>query len=163
MRKLPRYHHCFACGRSNQAGLDMTWIQHDDNVRGLYTGQEKHNSYEGIIHGGIISTLLDECIGWAISLKEKAMFVTGSLNLVFKEPILVGQTITTIGYWSENQPVEKKYRLGHGSIVDDAGKVYATAEGMFFPLPSNYQDGIIKLLEMPDKPGKEVTFEDIWG
>ena len=91
------------------------------------------------------------------------MFVTGSLNLVFKEPILVGQTVTTIGYWSENQPAEKKYRLGHGRIVDDAGKVYATAEGMFFPLSSNYQDGIIKLLEMPDQPGKEVTFEDIWG
>ena len=44
----------------------MTWIQHDDNARGLYAGQEKHNSYEGIIHGGIISALLDECIGWAL-------------------------------------------------------------------------------------------------
>ncbi len=163
MRKLLKIRRCFVCGSDNDAGLNIEWFHTSEGVHGEYEGQVKHNSFEGIVHGGIISTLLDECIGWAVGLKEKRVFVTGNLNVTFKELIPVGKKVTINGCWKKNPDEEKKYSLGHGNIIDDDGVVYATAEGKFFLVPKEFQEVFLKMLEYPDNQDKEFTFADVWG
>ena len=163
MRKLPRYKYCFVCGRNNQAGLNMIWEETDQGVIGEYLSQEKHCGYIGIIHGGIISALLDECIGWAVGLVEKKMFYTGELKVTFKAPLPVDKKVIIKGYYSNDQAEDKKYRKGYGSIVDDQGTVYATAEGKFFAIPGENNEALLKTLEMPDNIEEEMTVEELWG
>ncbi len=162
MKQLPRYEKCFVCGRNNQAGLNMIFTKTDIGVRGQYTASEKHCSYEGILHGGIISALLDECIGWAVGLQKKNMFVTGELTISFKSPIPIGKNLIIEGFYSEDQSEEKKYRKGHGRITDEQGVVYATGKGTFFPTPSEINQGIVELMEDPNDLNKKITLQDIW-
>ena len=163
MRKLPRYRYCFVCGRNNQAGTDVIWIDTGEGVIGEYWANKKHISYEGIIHGGILSALLDEGIGWAVALKERKWLVTRGLNVIFNQPVPVGKKVTVKGFWSNDQPIDKKYRTGNGIVIDDEGIVYASGEGKYFPVSEEFELNLMKLLEIPDDTTKEVTIEDIWG
>ncbi len=163
MRKLPRYRYCFVCGRNNQAGTDVIWIDTEEGVIGEYWANKKHISYEGIIHGGILSALLDEGIGWAVALKERKWLVTRGLNVIFNQPVPVGKKVTVKGFWSNDQPIDKKYRTGTGIVIDDEGIVYASGEGKYFPVSEEFELNLTKLLEIPDDATKEVTIEDIWG
>jgi len=163
MRELPRYQKCFVCGRNNQSGLNMIFAKTNEGVQGKYKAQEKHCGYKGILHGGIISALLDECIGWAVSQKENKMYVTGELNIRYKAPVPIDQYLTIMGYFSDKQFDGKKYRNGHGHVIDDQGFVYATGKGTFFPIPGEVEQGILNILENPKNTEMKVTIEDLWG
>ncbi len=160
MRELPRYKNCFVCGHNNDAGLKMTWIKTNDSVQGEYIAQEKHCSYAGILHGGIIASLLDECVGWAVSQKQGKMHVTGELTISYKMPVPTGSTLKIVGFYSENQEEDKKYRNGHGYITDDEGKIYAKAKGVFFPVPDSQVGAIMDMLENAEIRGN-VTPENL--
>ena len=51
---------CFACGRLNPCGLKLAFEESDDTYITHFTGEPEHQGYDGIMHGGIVSTLLDE-------------------------------------------------------------------------------------------------------
>jgi uncharacterized protein (TIGR00369 family) len=163
MKKLPRYPECFVCGRENIAGTDVTFISNEESVTCDYTALSKHQSYKGILHGGIISALLDECMGWAVAIHEKMMYVTGELNVKFIRSVPLGTKIRVKGLYDESQSPDSKYRLSYGRIEDKDGTVYATAQGKFHPIPSELEGPILSLLEIENDPEYKVTSRDIWG
>ncbi len=163
MRQLPRYTECFICGRKNIAGADVTFFATDKGVECDYTAQSKHQSYKGILHGGIISALLDECCGWSVGLAEKKVFVTAELNIKYIQLIPIGTEIKVKGFYSENQNFDDKYRTSHGVIEDKNGIVYATAEGKFYPVPQEFEEPLIALMEKDNDPLQKVNAQDIWG
>lgn len=161
MRDLPEYKNCFVCGSNNETGLKMTWMKTDDGIQGTYLALEKHSSYSGILHGGIIASLLDECIGWAVSQKEKKMYVTGELTISYRLSVPTGSKLKVIGFYSKEQTKDKIYRKGYGDISDDEGNIYASAKGLFFPIPDVHEASIINMLEIPNENMK-VTQNNIW-
>ncbi len=161
MRELPGYSNCFVCGNNNESGLNMKWMKTDDGVQGTYTAREKHCGYAGILHGGIIASLLDECIGWAVSQKEGKMHVTGELTISYKTSVPIGSKVKIVGFCSEEQAEDKKYRNGHGYISDDEGTIYARAKGVFFPIPDAHEESIMNMLENSGSKEK-VTSESLW-
>jgi len=164
MRQLPIYQECFICGRNNPAGTGAAFFAEEDgHVICDYLTRQKHNGYKDVIHGGIITALLDECIGWAASIRAGGMCVTGELNVRFKRPLPVNMKIQISGFCPPDQPKGKRYIKGSGKITDVQGEVYAEASGTFFPLPESAQKDILKHLEYPDAPGKKVLPEDIWS
>ncbi len=162
MKELPRYEKCFVCGRKNEAGLDMVFLKTPKGVQGRYKALEKHCGYHGILHGGIISALLDECIGWAVSQKEKKIYVTGELSISFQKPVAIGLNLIIEGLYSNDQVETKKYRKGHGRVLDAQGTVYATGKGTFFPIPTKIEPTILNSLENPNGLFAPVTAEDLW-
>lgn len=50
---------CFACGSRSERGLHLHFEQQGDRISGSITIGTDFQSYEGITHGGIITTLLD--------------------------------------------------------------------------------------------------------
>lgn len=162
MRSLPRYPECFICGRKNIAGTDVTFFENDEGVECCYTAQDKHQSYKGILHGGIISALLDECMGWAAGIHEKRMCVTGELNVKFIRPIPMGTEIKVKGFFNDSRN-DEKYKSARGVIEDSAGTVYATGEGKFHSVPAQFEEPIFSLLEKDNNPGYRVTPKDVWG
>ncbi|GBC60267.1 thioesterase [Desulfonema ishimotonii] len=162
MEKLPRYSECFICGRDNPAGTDITFIRTEEGVACEYLAAPKHNGYRGIIHGGIISALLDECVGWAVSLRAGRMCVTGELTIRFRKSLPVSTKVTVKGFCDPEQKTRRLFR-GYGHIEDEAGTVYAKAEGRFFPMSEEAQKPVFECLKMADAPEKAVTPADIWG
>ena len=55
-------HFCFACGADNKEGLDLNWVVEDRACRTVFTPKRKFQGWKGLVHGGILATLLDEAM-----------------------------------------------------------------------------------------------------
>ena len=61
-----RPHHCFACGTLNIHGLHLELHVEDGRCWTELTLPERFEGWEGIAHGGIVCTILDEVMAWAL-------------------------------------------------------------------------------------------------
>ena len=126
-------HGCFGCGAANPQGLHLTFTTTDDGVRAAFTPLEVHQGYEHVVHGGIISTLLDEAMAWAVAAAG-IWAVTGEMQVRFRRPLLVGESVTLQGKVSD---VRSRAISASGEIVRAAdGQVVATATAMFVRVPA---------------------------
>ena len=60
MKVIQRYSHCFVCGDKNDIGLKLDFYEKDGKARAEFTPEKKFEGYKDILHGGILSSLLDE-------------------------------------------------------------------------------------------------------
>jgi hypothetical protein len=91
-RVLLTPHNCFACGQLNLHGLRLDLHARSGRCWTEISLPERFEGWEGIAHGGIICTILDEVMAWAI-VGEDAWAVTARLQVEFKRPIPVGSSI----------------------------------------------------------------------
>ncbi len=126
---------CFVCGLKNNFGLHAHfYTTENQELIGLFTPSEEHQSYPGRLHGGIASAILDETIGRAILNKYETEVwgVTVELELKFKKPIPLNQELKVIGrITSENSRMFE----GTGEIILPNGQVAATAKGKYLKVP----------------------------
>jgi len=89
---------CFACGRDNPQGLHLDrWDLADGEVSAVFEPREHHIGAGDTLHGGLAATVLDEALVWAGIMVEKVLTVTGTLDLRFRRPLYVADTITAVG------------------------------------------------------------------
>lgn len=94
--------YCFACGKDNPIGLHMHFEYEKDRAIGSFTPQNEHQGFAGIVHGGILSTVLDEAMAHAI-IAAGFKAVTARMEVQFKKPTSVGSPIGVT-----SQVVERK-------------------------------------------------------
>ncbi len=88
--------YCFACGLDNPYGLKLDFRIEGDCFMTETTLAREYQSYTGVAHGGIVSTLLDEAMGgYLVALGEKA--VTGRLSVRYRHPTPIGETLKIEG------------------------------------------------------------------
>lgn len=90
MSKLLDDGYCFACGTKNTEGLKLFFSSHANSVSAVFIPKKKHQGYKDIVHGGIISTILDEAMVKA-AIEAGASPVTAELTVRFKEALRVGE------------------------------------------------------------------------
>ena len=121
-------HWCFGCGRQNPIGLKMTFFEDANGVWSPWTPAREHQGYEGIVHGGLITTVLDEVMGWAIYVR-KLWAVTGTINVRFRKPVRIGDVLTARA-WVESVTGRKVDVRAH--LVRDAdSEVLAEGSAIF--------------------------------
>ena len=128
MKKQPNSRMCYACGVENPAGLHLHFYEDDDGrVVVHFTPADVYQGYPGVLHGGIICTLLDETIGRAL-LRDDYWAVTGKLEVRFRKPVPIGEPITVIGevVRASRRAVEGpgEIRLGDGTVAIEANALY---------------------------------------
>lgn len=74
---------CFGCSETNDIGLKLSFDDHATHVSTPLLLGRAYESYPGIVHGGIVSTVLDECMGRAIMVFTGKMAVTMGLRVRF--------------------------------------------------------------------------------
>jgi len=128
-QEIPKYPTCFVCGDKNPIGLNMTFRGHDGIVESEYVGQPHHCGYEGIVHGGIVSAILDEGMGWTGYVVLGKYYLTMELKIRLKAPVRAdvkykfrGEFLRKIG----NAFVAK------GALYDPDGIIVAEGEGKYF-------------------------------
>ena len=57
---------CFACSKDNPIGLKLQFDNDGGIVKGEFIPGKFHQGWNGITHGGILCTLLDEAGGYAV-------------------------------------------------------------------------------------------------
>ena len=121
-------HHCFACGTLNTGGLGLdlhvepgrSWVE--------LALEPRFEGWEGVIHGGILSTILDEVMAWAL-VGADDWGVTARMAVDFRKPVRVGVPIRAEG-WITHARRRVVDTAGH--IIDAAtGVELATATGVY--------------------------------
>ena len=84
------YPMCFACGKKNPIGLKMTFKMDEKECVSYFTPKEEHQSYNGMMHGGLISVLLDEIMGHYLFCMEGKPAYTAKMELRYRQPLKKG-------------------------------------------------------------------------
>jgi uncharacterized protein (TIGR00369 family) len=121
---LPYTRDCFVCGAHNPHGLRLRFRRDGDEVRADFTPQPADAGFRGIVHGGILSTVLDEAMFWAAATAKKQFCIAAELNVRFVNKVAVGQKLVCIARLKTDRG-----RLWESAaeLRDEQGTVYARA------------------------------------
>jgi uncharacterized protein (TIGR00369 family) len=100
---------CFCCGRENADGLGLEFSFDGDEVSTTVSFPKKFQGYRDIVHGGLLSTVLDEVMV-TLLIKMGHFAATAELNVRFLRPLRV------------DEPIEVRARL-----VENRGRVFRVA------------------------------------
>jgi len=129
---LPTYDGCYVCGQNHPRGLGVRFfVGAFGQVHATFRPDDTQTSFQGIVHGGVISTLLDELLGWPIALQTGRMAYTGELTVRFVKPMPTNRV-----YFATARPgtPKSRYWIGEGDICDEEGELYAKGHGKYFLL-----------------------------
>lgn len=120
---------CFACGTENPHGLGMRFESNGERLRSTLTVKPRFRGWSNLVHGGILSTMLDETMSWtAIHLTERFILTKG-MHVAFKKPVRVGTPLSMVGYIKER--ISERQARVVAEIRDEKGEVCAASEGEF--------------------------------
>jgi acyl-coenzyme A thioesterase PaaI-like protein len=88
--------HCFGCGPLNPDGLQLKFEPGADGSEAFYTVPARFQSWAGMAHGGIVSLMLDEAVGWA-AWHAGHPGVTGRLQVSLRRPLKLGERVRIVG------------------------------------------------------------------
>ena len=129
---LLRPHGCFACGELNEHGLHLQLHVGHARCTTEFTLDERFQGWDGIAHGGIVSTILDEVGAWAL-LDQDSWGLTARLTIDFRRPVPIGRPLQ-----AEGEIVERRRRVTRtrARLVDaGSGEVLARAEATYVDAP----------------------------
>ncbi len=120
-------HNCFACGSLNEHGLGMTI--HIDRGRAWseLTLEQRFEGWAGVIHGGILATLLDEVMGWTMAADDD-WGVTARLAVTYRRPVEPGTLVRVEGWVTRSR---RRLVETAGRVVDGNGAECATATATY--------------------------------
>jgi acyl-coenzyme A thioesterase PaaI-like protein len=139
-------HHCFGCGALNQHGLHLALLAdpQGDGVIARYTPPAHAEGYPGMVHGGIITTMLDEVMAWSL-YRHGIWAVTGELTTRYRRPVPIGEPL-----------------LARGWIVRDRGRVIEVAgEIRSDPQDDLLAEGMSRFVRVPAAQAK--AWHDRYG
>jgi acyl-coenzyme A thioesterase PaaI-like protein len=127
------YQLCFACGQRNDFGLKLRFDQSGDRIHARFVAREEHQGFPGVVHGGIIVSLLDETMSRTGALR-RLWLMTGRLEVRFKRPGPIGEPIDVYGeiVRERSQAIDAR-----GWLALSDGSVVAEARGVFIKLPED--------------------------
>jgi uncharacterized protein (TIGR00369 family) len=132
---------CFICGLQNPVGLHMTiYNDHDNNC--IYSNvviPDQYQSYPGVVHGGIVATMLDEIAGRATIMdgNDQNLMVTLKLEVKYRLPTPTNTPLKVIGRVVSQNGSRAKV-VGEIQLVD--GTVTASCESLLARPPDALRD-----------------------
>ncbi len=116
---------CFACGKDNPQGLGLKVRKTAAGVEVECSLPEQFAGWQGIAHGGIVATILDELLAWACTNAGRNC-VTAEMTVRYRKPVKTGNPLR-----GEGRVTGEKGRLlfAESKLLDEAGNLLAEATG----------------------------------
>lgn len=138
------YQLCFACGQRNPYGLHLIFRQEGDSIVTDFMPREEHQGFPGVIHGGIVATLMDEALNRTTLLSnDPAWSMTGRLEVRYRQYVPYGKTLRIRARLDKQRG---RMLQAHGTLTpaDDESSVLAEAQGTFMTLSEDMQNQIMQ-------------------
>lgn len=131
--------HCLVCGHQNPHGLQINFLLDVNCVTAEWVPGETWESFQGVIHGGMISTVLDEAMSKAIIADGLEAF-TVDLRVRFKRKLNTGEAVQIRGWVIQ----QRKRKITAEASLCTADGEHAHAWGVFLipPRSSGVANGI---------------------
>jgi acyl-coenzyme A thioesterase PaaI-like protein len=148
------YQRCFVCGQHNPYGLHLVFRLENNSIVADFQPREEHQGFPGIIHGGIVASILDEALGRTSILAEQPEWtMTGRLEVRYRRYVPYGQVLRVRAFLG-TQRRKMLQATGMLTLADDENTILAEAQGTFLTLPDDKVDAMMK-----DYPGLRHFFE----
>jgi acyl-coenzyme A thioesterase PaaI-like protein len=160
--ELPHTSGCIACSPNNPHSLKLKlYVNPDDGIVTVrYIPEPEHFGFDGIVHGGIISTVFDEAMVWAASWTVRSFCVCGELSVRFRKSMSAGQTLKFDARVELSRP---KLITTRSEALDENGAVYATATAKYIPMSREQNKKFIAtfLKEPATQSAADILFADV--
>ena len=139
MQEVIKYSQCFVCGEENESGLKVKFLEENGKVKAEYVASDKFQGYKDILHGGIISALLDEVMVKAV-LAKGVLAVTCEMSIEFSQPVKTGEKL-----FLEGEIVKDKEKIfwTKGKVTKTDNTLVALGSGKYVKI----NEKLRKLLE----------------
>jgi acyl-coenzyme A thioesterase PaaI-like protein len=124
--ELARY--CYACGDLNPIGLHLEFEMKDGWAEAQFVAMQEHQGYPGYVHGGVVSSLLDEAMGWA-TYGNNIWALTGRLETRFRDIVPTHELLTVRGKIDNDRGRTLEVIA---ELRDANGKLLAESKGLMF-------------------------------
>jgi acyl-coenzyme A thioesterase PaaI-like protein len=132
MKELPHTRSCFVCGEANPNGLKLRFETDGRIVQTHFVPRAEHVGFRQTVHGGLISTLLDEVMVWACAVQTKRFAFCAELKVRFIGPVRPDEEVVVTGELVSNR--RDKLFEARADLRNQAGVVVATATGKYLPI-----------------------------
>ena len=89
--------HCFGCSQKNPHGLKMRFYADDAALYSWLSVPTHLCGWDGIVHGGVLSTMLDEIMGWSAIYGLRRIVMTKTMTVDFFKPVYIGDELRVEG------------------------------------------------------------------
>ncbi|MCJ7518527.1 MAG: PaaI family thioesterase [Anaerolineaceae bacterium] len=91
---------CFICGLENPVGLKLRIYEVESGVvESMFTAPEHFQGYPGVMHGGIVATIIDEISGRALMgpVENPRFMFTAKLEVKYHKNVPIGKPLRIVG------------------------------------------------------------------
>jgi acyl-coenzyme A thioesterase PaaI-like protein len=149
MQPLPHTRHCFVCGVENPSGLQLDFLTDRRVVETRFRFRRDLCGFTHAIHGGVIATVLDEVMVWAVGVGAGQLTYSGEMTVRYLKPTAPEVDVVARGELVENK--RGRLFLAKGTLSDAAGNVLAESTGKYLPVPAELQPDLkADFVETPD-------------
>ena len=110
----------------------MEFFEDGDDVLCFWRPQEHFQGWVGVLHGGIISTLIDEAAGWVVMRKLQAAGMTARLNVSFHKALNSDEVQITVR--ARIQDRRRNVVTIHVTVENAHNEVCAEGDAAYFVL-----------------------------
>ena len=120
---------CFGCGANNSHGLKMKFSTDGERVYSFMRAPDFMTGWDQTVHGGILSTMLDEVMGWGVVYLLKKIGMTKSITVKFNKAVYASERLTVVGGIQEQR--SDRESLMQGAIFNEKDTLCVEATGQF--------------------------------
>jgi len=147
MEKQANSRLCFVCGLENPVGLHLKFYETGPGeVTVDFTPPEYYQGYPGLLHGGVVASILDEAAGRShMGIFPPRFMFTAKLEVKYRKNIPIGKPLKIVGRAGKNRG---RMAEGWSGIYNQEGELLAEAN--------------VLLVDVPDPPDPSALQESGW-
>ena len=88
---------CFGCSKHNEIGLKLDFWKDENKCYSKVTIPREFCGFEGIVHGGIVATLLDEISAWTLGVNKAKMGFTLKATIEYLKVVPIDTELILVG------------------------------------------------------------------
>jgi len=134
VKELPHSKSCFVCGSRNRFGLNLRFFTDGRIVETRFVPRPEDGGFVGVVHGGIVATVLDEVMVWACAVRQKRFCFSAEMTVRYVRPLLTGLEIIARGEMLEDR--KGRIFLAKGELAHLDGTVVARSTAKYMPILS---------------------------
>ena len=123
---------CFGCGPANPIGMHLAFEEHSEGgVWASFEPKQEYQGWDGVMHGGLVTTLLDEAMAWAASAST-VIYYTAKLEVRYRKPAPVDMPLIVRGWITRQRDSRLETRA---ELQSENGEILAEATALFVRAP----------------------------
>ena len=104
-------------------------------VQSVFVPRKEHAGFKETVHGGIISTLLDEIMVWACAVQTRRFAFCAELTVRFHHPLRPNEKSIAAAELVANK--RGKAFEAKADLRNHEGRLVASATGKYLPIPES--------------------------